>query len=67
MQSGWISLGAIHKGCLHVRGEGGQTKVDKCGQEERGWLAKCGRPLGKEIIATVFVKFTQIIWQYVYI
>ena len=31
----------------------------------RGWLAKCGRPLGKKIIATIFVKLTQIIWQYV--
>ena len=31
----------------------------------RGWLAKCAGPLGKEIIATIFVKFTQIIWQYV--
>ena len=26
----------------------------------RGWLAKCGRPLGEKIIATIFVKFTQI-------
>ena len=30
-----------------------------------GWLAKCGRPLGKKVIATIFAKFTQIIWQYV--
>ena len=28
----------------------------------RWWLAKRGRPLGKKIIATIFVKFTQIIW-----
>ena len=26
--------GAIHKGCPHIRGEGGQAKVDKCGQGE---------------------------------
>ena len=42
-------------------GGGGQAKVDKCGQGEGGWgwLAKCGHPLGKKIIATIFVKFTQ--------
>ena len=43
---------AIHKGCSHITGggEGGQAKVDKCGQEEGGgWLAKCGRPLGKKL------------------
>ena len=37
--------------------------MDKCGQGEgggEGWLAKCGRPLGKKIIATIF-KFTQVI------
>ena len=39
--------GAIHKGCSHVRGEEGQAKVGKCGQEEEGWLAKSGRPLIK--------------------
>ena len=53
----------------HSSGEDGQTKVGKCGQGEgqgeRGWLAKCGSPLGKKIIATIFVEFTQIIWQYV--
>ena len=26
--------GGKHKGCLHIRGEGGQAKVDKCGQRE---------------------------------
>ena len=30
------------------------------------WLAKCGRPLGKKFLSNIFVKFTQIIWQYVY-
>ena len=45
---------------------GGQTKVEKCGQGEgRRWLAKYGRLIGKKNIATIFVKFTQIIWQYV--
>ena len=50
----------------HEGREGGQPKVDKCGQGEGvgGWLAKCGRPLRKKIIAAIF-KFTQIIWQYV--
>ena len=33
-----------------------------CGQG-RGWLSKCGCPPGKKIIAAIFVKFTQIIWQ----
>ena len=28
--------GAIHKGCPHIRGEGSQAKVDKCGQGEGG-------------------------------
>ena len=42
-------LGAIHKGCPHIRGKGGQAKVDKCGQGEGGgWLTKCGHPLGKK-------------------
>ena len=26
-----------------------------------GWSAKCGLPLGKKIVATIFVKFTQIL------
>ena len=39
---------------------GGQAKVDRRGQGEGGWLAKCGHPLGKKIIATIFVRFTQI-------
>ena len=46
-------------------GEGGSDKSGQMQTGERGWLAKCGRPLGKKIIATIFVKFTQIIWQYV--
>ena len=60
--------GAIHKECPHIRGgggEGGEAKLDKCRQGERGWLAKFGRPLGKKILATIFVKFTQKIWQYI--
>ena len=46
----------------------GGRAVRKIGQMRTGgggWLAKCGRPLGKKIIATIFVKFTQIFWQYV--
>ena len=31
----------------------------------RSWLAKCGNPFGKKIIATIFVKLTPIICQYV--
>ena len=34
-----LSIGAIHKGCLHISGGGGegdQAKVDKCGQGEGG-------------------------------
>ena len=48
--------------------KGGRVGSDKSGQMRTGgggWLAKCGRPLGKKIIATIFVKLTQIIWQYV--
>ena len=62
-----LKYGAIHKGCPHIR-EREREGADKSGQikkGEEGWLAKCGRPLGKKIIATIFVKFTQIIWQYV--
>ena len=31
-----ISFGAIHKGCLHIRGEEGQAKVEKSWQGEGG-------------------------------
>ena len=57
---------AIHKGRPHIKGGGG-VGSDKSGQTQtgRGGLAKCGRLLGKKIIATIFVKFTQIILQYV--
>ena len=41
--------GAIHKGFPHIRGEVGQTKVDKFGHEERRWLANCGRLHGKTL------------------
>ena len=56
--------GAIHKGCPHIRGEGVRQKWTNADSGRR-WLAKCGRPLGKKNVATIFVKFTQIIWQYV--
>ena len=60
-----ISFGAIHKGCLHIRGEGGggSCKSGKMLTGGVGWLAKGGRLLGQKIIATIFVKLTQIIWQ----
>ena len=35
-------------------GKSGQMRTGGGG----GWLAKCGRPLGKKIMATIFVKFT---------
>ena len=60
------TLGAIHKGCPHIRGGRGVRQKWTNADRGRGeWLAKCGRPLGKKIIATIFVKFTQIIWQHV--
>ena len=59
-----IDTGPAIKDVRTLGGRGGQAKVDKCGQGEEGWLGKCGSPLGKKIIATIFVKFTQIIWQY---
>ena len=40
-------MGAIHTGCPHIRGGGGG-----------GESGKSGRPLGKKIIATIFLKFT---------
>ena len=60
-----ISFGAIHKGCLHIRGGGGSGKSGKMLTGGGGWLAKGGRLLGQKIIATIFVKLTQLIWQYV--
>ena len=55
------SMGASTKDVSTLgKGERGQAKAGKCGQREREELAKCGRPL----IATIFVKFTQIIWHY---
>ena len=61
-----ISFGAIHKGCLHIRGggAGGVRQKWKNADRGRGWLTKGGRLLGEKIIATIFVKFTQVIWQY---
>ena len=62
-----LEYGAIHKGCPHIRGgmEGGQAKVDKCGQGEGGEVSQMWTSAWKKIIATIFVKFTQIIWHYV--
>ena len=41
-----VTLGAIHKGRPHPRGEGGgQSKADTCGRRgEGGSVAKSGRP-----------------------
>ena len=44
-----------------LEGGGGHARVNKCRQGE----GVVGRLLGKKIIAIIFVKFTQIIWQYV--
>ena len=64
---GYFPSGAIHKGCLHIKG--GRGVRQKWTNTNRGMgggeVAKCGRLLGKKIIATIFVEFTQIIWQYV--
>ena len=60
-----LEYGVIHKGCPHIRvGEGGQAKVDKCGHGEEV-ISQMWTSAWKEIIATIFVKFIQIIWQYV--
>ena len=56
------SYGVINKGCLRIREEGVE-RWGKSGQMQTGgvgWLAKCGRPYEKKIIATILVKFTQI-------
>ena len=55
-----LSIGAIHKGCPHIRGGRGVRQKWTNAERGRGWLAKRGRRLGKKIIATIFVKFTQI-------
>ena len=56
-------LGAIYKGFPHIwgRGGGGSGKSGQMQTGGEGWLAKCGFPLGKKIMATIFVKFTQIL------
>ena len=46
-------------------GGGGQAEVDKCGQGEGGMISQMWTSARKKIIATIFVKFTYIIWQYV--
>ena len=43
------TLGAIRKGCPQFRGGSGvQAEVDTNADRGRGWLAKCGRSLGKK-------------------
>ena len=56
--------GAINKRFPHIRRGGGSGKSGEMRTWEGEWLAKCGHPLGEKNIATIFVKFTQIIWQY---
>ena len=56
--------GAINKRFPHFRRGGGSGKSGEMRTGEGEWLAKCGHPLGEKNIATIFVKFTQIIWQY---
>ena len=40
----FLTIGVIHKGCPHIRvgggGEGGQAKVDKCGDSGRGVVSQ---------------------------
>ena len=61
----FLTIGVIHKGCPHIRvggggGRGVRQKWINAGTVGGGWLAKCGRPLGKKIMATIFVRFTHI-------
>ena len=56
-----MDVGLIHKGCSHIRGRGGSGESGPMQTGGREWFANCGRSLGKKIIATIFVKFTQII------
>ena len=50
-----LTLGAIHKACPHIRkGRAVRQKWTNT-DRGRGWLAKC--PLGKKIMATIFVKY----------
>ena len=51
--------GPSNKGCPHIRSRGIRQKWTNA-DSGRGWLAKCGRLLGKKIIATIFVKLTHI-------
>ena len=51
--------GAFHKGYPHIRGRWVMQKWTNA-DRGKGWLVKCVRPLGKKIMATIFVKFTQI-------
>ena len=53
MQFETLSIVAIHKGCPHIRGGEGVRQKWANADRGRGWLVKCGRPLGK-IIATIF-------------
>ena len=51
-------MGLSTKYVRTLGGEGGSNKGGQMRTGGGGWLAKCGRPLGKKIIATIFVKFT---------
>ena len=50
-------LGPSIKDVCTLEGRGVSQKWTNA-DKGRGWFAKCGRPLGKKIIATIFVKFT---------
>ena len=58
--------GPIHKGCLHIsgRGEGVGKKWANADRGERV-VSQIWTSVWKKIIATILVKFTEIIWQYV--
>ena len=65
MVTGKFGKGPSIKDVHTFGGSGGQAKVNKCGKGKGEWLAKCGRPLGKKIIAICEIYSDQIIWQYV--
>ena len=56
----------LHKGPLikdfRTLGGRGFRKNWANADRGRGWLTKCGLPLEKKIIATIFAKLTQMIW-----
>ena len=57
----FIYLGPSIKDVRTLGGGGGSGKSGQIRTGGGGWLAKCGRPLGKKNIATIFVKFWAII------